>query len=51
MNEIYIELENFSLEKKYATYSAFAIGAEVEGYPISFLGAYEGTAGMQLVRI
>ncbi|GLV33870.1 uncharacterized protein CBL_11246 [Carabus blaptoides fortunei] len=49
VNEIYIELENFALEKKYATYSAFAIGAEVEGYPISFLGAYDGTAGDSLL--
>lgn len=45
MNELYVELEDFSLTKKYAHYSAFSVGGEVEGYPISFLGGYDGTAG------
>jgi hypothetical protein len=35
------------LEKTYALYSAFAIGTEVEGYSISFLGSYEGDAGRE----
>jgi hypothetical protein len=42
-----IEIEDFNLEKKYAIYSAFAIGTEVEGYSISFLGSYEGDAGIE----
>jgi hypothetical protein len=38
------------LEKTYALYSAFAIGTEVEGYSISFLGSYEGDAGIQSIK-
>lgn len=45
VNELYIELEDFSLEKKYAYYNTFSVGSEIEGYPISFLGDYKGTAG------
>jgi hypothetical protein len=35
------------LDKTYALYSAFAVGTEVEGYSISFLGSYEGDAGIE----
>ncbi|XP_063218342.1 angiopoietin-related protein 2-like [Bacillus rossius redtenbacheri] len=49
VNELLIELEDFTLERANAQYSAFAIGAEVEGYPISVLGKYNGTAGDSLV--
>jgi hypothetical protein len=42
-----IELDDFNLEKTYALYSAFVIGTEVEGYSISFLGSYEGDAGIE----
>jgi hypothetical protein len=42
-----IELQDFNLDKTYALYSAFAVGTEVEGYSISFLGSYEGDAGTE----
>lgn len=47
MTELLIELQDFNLDKTYALYSAFAIGTEVEGYSISFLGSYEGDAGRE----
>jgi len=50
VTELLIELEDFNLEKTYALYSAFAIGTEVEGYSISFLGSYEGDAGIQNIK-
>ena len=40
-----IELQDFSNQKSYAQYSAFAVGSEVEGYPLTFLAGYEGDAG------
>jgi hypothetical protein len=46
VTELLIELQDFNLDKSYALYSAFAIGTEVEGYSISFLGSYEGDAGI-----
>nr|CAD7203950.1 unnamed protein product [Timema douglasi] len=49
VNELFIELQDFTLEKSHAQYSAFAVGSEIEGYPISVLGKYEGTAGDSLV--
>ncbi|XP_069698247.1 angiopoietin-related protein 1-like [Periplaneta americana] len=49
VTEILIELQDFNLEKVYAQYAAFAVGTEVEGYAISFLGSYEGDAGDSLV--
>ncbi|XP_046392214.1 fibrinogen C domain-containing protein 1-B-like isoform X2 [Ischnura elegans] len=45
VNEILIELEDFDHEMTYAKFSSFAIGSEAEGYHISLLGDYEGTAG------
>lgn len=45
MNELYIELEDFGLRKSFAHYISFGVGSEVEGYPISFLEGYDGTAG------
>lgn len=50
VTELLIELEDFNLEKTYALYSAFATGTEVEGYSISFLGSYEGDAGIQNIK-
>jgi hypothetical protein len=50
VTELLIELEDFNLEKTYALYSAFAIGTEAEGYSISFLGSYEGDAGIQNLK-
>jgi hypothetical protein len=47
VTELLIELQDFNLDKSYAFYSAFAIGTEVEGYSISFLGSYEGDAGIE----
>ncbi|PSN46646.1 hypothetical protein C0J52_07086 [Blattella germanica] len=47
--ELLIELQDFSLENSYAYYTAFAVGTEIEGYPISFLGSYEGDAGDSLI--
>jgi Fibrinogen beta and gamma chains, C-terminal globular domain len=45
VNELVIELQDFSNQKSYAQYSAFAVGSEVEGYPLTFLAGYEGDAG------
>lgn len=42
---MYIKLEDFSNNEKYARYSPFGIGDENEGYRLSFIGEYTGTAG------
>jgi len=45
VNELVVELQDFTNKKVYAKYSAFAVGSEVEGYPLSFLAGYDGDAG------
>ena len=37
-------MEDFKNESRYAVYSTFAVGAEIEKYKLT-LGAYSGTAG------
>ena len=37
-------MEDFTDESRYAVYSTFAVGAEVEKYKLT-IGAYSGTAG------
>lgn len=41
-------MEDFDETIKIARYSAFAIGNEREGYALSLLGKYSGTAGDSL---
>ncbi|XP_049313316.1 fibrinogen C domain-containing protein 1-like [Bactrocera dorsalis] len=47
-HELYIEMQRYSGESYYARYSEFAVGGELEGYPLKILGTYEGTAGDSL---
>ncbi|XP_067008283.2 fibrinogen-like protein 1 [Anabrus simplex] len=49
INELLIELQDFSTDTSYAYYSAFAIGTEAEGYPIQLLAGYDGDAGDSLI--
>ena len=37
-------MEDFTDESRYAVYSTFAVGAEIEKYKLT-LGTYSGTAG------
>jgi hypothetical protein len=45
VNELVVELQDFTHQKAYAQYSAFAVSSEVEGYALSFLTGYDGDAG------
>nr|CAH7743169.1 unnamed protein product [Callosobruchus chinensis] len=45
VNELLIEMEDFDDEKRFAQYSMFSIGSEVEGFPLKVLGGYHGDAG------
>ncbi|XP_049804338.1 angiopoietin-related protein 2-like [Schistocerca nitens] len=49
IHELLIEMHDFTLTKTYALYSAFSVGTELEGYPISILGDYDGDAGDSLI--
>ncbi|KAK7873884.1 hypothetical protein R5R35_005745 [Gryllus longicercus] len=49
VNELNIELTDFAFTKTYAHYKAFAIGDEIEGYPMRILGGYDGDAGDSLI--
>ncbi|KAF4528078.1 hypothetical protein B566_EDAN014611 [Ephemera danica] len=49
VNELMVELQDFTLDKVHAHYTSFAVGPEVEGYPILFLAGYDGDAGDSLV--
>ncbi|XP_059486287.1 angiopoietin-related protein 7-like isoform X2 [Neocloeon triangulifer] len=48
VNELVVELQDFTNQKAFAQYSAFAVGSEVEGFALSFLAGYEGDAGDSL---
>ncbi|ALC40376.1 CG7668 [Drosophila busckii] len=44
-HELYIQLENFQNETRYARYSDFTIGNEAQSYELLTLGDYSGNAG------
>lgn len=46
--ELLIELTDAEMVTKYARYSAFSIGSELEGFALKVLGGYEGNAGDSL---
>lgn len=48
VNVLLIELTD-DTETKYAHYSAFSIGSELEGFALKVLGGYEGDAGDSLI--
>lgn len=48
-NELRVDLESFSNERAYATYSSFNVGDESTLYQLSVSG-YSGTAGLSLPR-
>lgn len=48
MNELLIELEDFSQGKSYAHYRTFSVGPEAEGYALRALAGYAGDAGDSL---
>lgn len=47
-HELYIELESFDNQKRYARYDNFKIGSADEEYALKSLGEYSGTAGDSL---
>ncbi|KAL3284117.1 hypothetical protein HHI36_018285 [Cryptolaemus montrouzieri] len=49
VNELFIELLDNTSTRKFARYSAFSIGSEVEGYPLKLLGGYSGDAEDSLI--
>ncbi|EDW01260.1 GH20550 [Drosophila grimshawi] len=46
--ELYIVLEDFDNETRYAKFDEFAIGNEEDGYALNVLGDYTGNAGDSL---
>ncbi|XP_064553769.1 fibrinogen-like protein 1 isoform X2 [Drosophila montana] len=44
-HELYIYLEDFENEQRYARYSQFMIGSEKTGFKLTSLGSYSGDAG------
>lgn len=48
-HELYIEMESFDKERKYARYDDFVIGSADEDYALKSLGNYSGTAGDSLL--
>ncbi|XP_068143191.1 microfibril-associated glycoprotein 4-like [Drosophila tropicalis] len=47
-NELYIHLEDFDGETRFAKYEEFAISNEAQAYALNTLGKYSGTAGDSL---
>ncbi|XP_064553815.1 ficolin-1 [Drosophila montana] len=47
--ELYVYLEDFENNTRYAKYSHFLIGSENESYKINKLGTYSGNAGDSLI--
>lgn len=47
-SELYITLEDFEGQTRYAKFEEFAIGREEDGYAMIALGAYKGNAGDSL---
>ncbi|XP_030081031.1 fibrinogen-like protein 1 [Drosophila hydei] len=48
-HELYIQLEDFNNETRYARYSDFLIGSEEESYKIIKVGDFSGNAGDSLI--
>ncbi|ALC39835.1 maker537 [Drosophila busckii] len=47
-HELYIQLEDFKNEKRYARYSNFSVGNEAQSYELLSVGEYSGNAGNAL---
>ncbi|ALC39854.1 maker544 [Drosophila busckii] len=47
-HELYIQLEDFKNQKRYALYSNFRIGTEAQSYELLSVGEYSGDAGNAL---
>ncbi|ALC39834.1 maker540 [Drosophila busckii] len=47
-HELYIQLEDYKNEKRYAHYSNFSVGNEAQSYELLSLGIYTGNAGNAL---
>lgn len=48
LHELWVQLEDFEGDKRWAKYNSFAIDDESKGYRISTLGTYSGDAGDSL---
>ncbi|ALC38787.1 maker440 [Drosophila busckii] len=44
-HELYVYLEDFDGNKRYANYDGFVISSEIDSYKLQILGAYSGDAG------
>lgn len=46
--ELYVYLQNFKGQERYAKYNNFVIGSEYEGYELKSVGVFQGNAGNAL---
>lgn len=46
--ELYVYLQNFKGQERYAKYNNFVIGSEYEGYKLKSVGVFQGNAGNAL---